>query len=65
MADGQMSSFVFERYQAISALSASNLVAEGKGALLWGAFDTNGIFHEDGVQAFINSQNSKAPGMAR
>jgi hypothetical protein len=71
------SSFVFERYQAISsrelsayatrisALSASNLIAEGKGALLWGAFDTNGIFHEDGVQAFINGQNSEAPGRAR
>jgi hypothetical protein len=67
------SSFVFERYQAISSrelsgyasrissLSADELVADGKSAILWGAFDTNGIVHEDQVQAFINDPNANVP----
>jgi hypothetical protein len=67
------SSFVFERYQAISSrelsayasrissLATDELVTDGKGAILWGAFDTNGIFHEDRVQAFIDDQNAHVP----
>ena len=54
------SSFVFETYQALSSrdlsdfasriskLSAEDLVAQGKGPLLWGEFDTNGIFIDAG-----------------
>jgi hypothetical protein len=62
------SSFVFEKYQALSSrdlsafasriskLSAAELVAQGKGPLLWGDFDTNGIFI-DGCQRFRRSDD--------
>jgi hypothetical protein len=60
------SSFVFEKYQALSSLdlsafasrisklSAAELVAQGKGPLLWGDFDTNGIFIDEEVNAFVD-----------
>jgi hypothetical protein len=60
------SSFVFETYQAISSLELANfadrmselsvetLTKEGKGSLIWGAFDSNGIFEEQPVREFID-----------
>lgn len=76
------SSFVFETYQAISSreiascaermseLSVETLTKQGKGSLIWGAFDTSGIFEEEPVQEFIliNSKSgtkSKAKGKRR
>jgi hypothetical protein len=59
------SSFVFETYQAISskematyasrmaALSRESLIAQGKGKLLDGEFDSTGIFVEEDVQKFV------------
>jgi hypothetical protein len=61
------SSFMHETYQAVSSrelasfakrmsrLSRDDLIAEGKGALLDGEFDSTGIFVEAQAQAFIQS----------
>ena len=65
------SSFVFETYQAVSArelaacasrmasLSFEELSKQRKGHLMYGAFDTNGIFHEEEVQDFVATTTSK------
>ena len=66
------SSFVFERYQALSArdlsafasriskLSADELTAQGKGPLLWGEFDTNGIFIDEEISDFVQQTNGQS-----
>ena len=65
------SSFVFERYQAISAkemgtyasrmanLSRESLIAQGKGKFLDGEFDSTGIFVEEEVHSFVKSHRTK------
>ena len=67
------SSFVFETYQAVSSqelasfaermskLSIETLTKQGKGSLIWGAFDSDGIFQENPLHKFIeiNSTSKK------
>jgi hypothetical protein len=69
------SSFVFETYQAVSSrelanfaermsnLSVDALESQGKGSLIWGAFDSEGIFDEQPVREFIeiNTAAKRAP----
>jgi hypothetical protein len=64
------SSFVFETYQAISSvelanfaermskLSVEDLTKQGKGSLIWGAFDSSGMFDERPVRDFIEVNSS-------
>jgi hypothetical protein len=71
------SSFVFETYQAISSLELANfaermselsvedLTKQGKGSLIWGAFDSSGIFDEQPVQEFIEVNSSSGQSTPR